>query len=291
MEEQEPKPVDPIAAQADRLEKALADLEARKRAAAEMAAKNAPQIERLKALEAKLEALPQQERREVLDALGIRQVSAAPKPISPLRGGGFVSAPKPQTMPPRWPMWLSLPSVELWQAVLLSLGVEPDDAFRKAAMGNQPTSHLQPRHLSGEFFQRRQDCFRALSDRGPIRPQSFYSGALRDPACPVLLADVSAFLSASGYAVPDELSPDAFVNKGPTIKRDALIAKYERAWTTIERDLRDGSSNGLSAAAKAEVHGMWFEAAALAWAERNGKYTPPEAMTRKKATPFDGLAD
>jgi hypothetical protein len=206
MDEQQSTPLDPIAAQADRLEKALAELEARKQAAAEMAAKSTPHLERLTALQARLEALPQNERREVLDAIGLQKVSAAPKPITPLRGGGFVGRPAPQRQPARWALWLIIPRVELWQAVLLSLGIEPDGSLKAEACGRVPDGPQSINRLSREFFSRREDCVRALSTDGPIRPQGpLYSGILQSPRCPVLLAEVAVFLAKVGASVPAEM--------------------------------------------------------------------------------------
>jgi len=95
MTSDEPKPVDPLADHADRLERALADLDARKRDAAALAAEQAPQMERLRALQAKLEALPQPDRREVLDAVGLHHVSCAPVPLKPITGGSVRTAPAP----------------------------------------------------------------------------------------------------------------------------------------------------------------------------------------------------
>lgn len=217
-DEQEPKPVDPIAAQADRLEKALADLDARKRAAAELEAKNAPHRERLRALEAQVAALPQSERRVVLDAMGRHSVSAAPTPIEPVSQSGFIGAQPPRYQPPRWPLWQSVPKVELWQAVLLTLGIEPTEALKTEARDPEPKSHLQRGRLPHDFFERRRACFLALSTEGPIRPQGpLYSGMLRDARCPVLLAEVAAFLARAGFIVPSEANAteDASAQTGP----------------------------------------------------------------------------
>jgi hypothetical protein len=210
----EPTPLDPFAAQADRLEKALAELEARKKAAAEMAAKSAPHLERWTALQAQLQALPQNERRGVLDAIGLHKVSAVPQPITRLRGGGFVGRPAPQRQPARWALWLTIPRVELWQAVLLSLGIEPDDSLEAEACGRVPDEPLSFNRLSREFFSRREDCLRALSTEGPIRPQgSLYVGMLQSPRCPVLLAEVAAFLARIGATVPIEMQATPAVTK------------------------------------------------------------------------------
>lgn len=64
------------------LEEALAEMEASQTAAAKLRARQAPELiaEAVKrtALNARLAALPQKERREVLNAAGLNHVSAAP---------------------------------------------------------------------------------------------------------------------------------------------------------------------------------------------------------------------
>jgi hypothetical protein len=72
-----------------------------------------------------------------------------------------------------------------------------------------------------------------------------------------------------------------------SLKRVAMLQKHERAWPTIEADLRHANENGLSAAAKAKAHGYWHEEPALEWAQRNGKLlTPPTSRTATAHTPF-----
>ena len=84
------------------LEDALAELEAKKAQTAEYLAKHAPEIEaataKRNALNAKLAALSQEERRQVLDAAGLKHVSAAPEPITPLRGSSYRPPNKPPEM-------------------------------------------------------------------------------------------------------------------------------------------------------------------------------------------------
>ena len=119
---------DKSSSQADRLEQALRGLDASKRAAADMAASIEPELERLATLNEQLEALPQSERRQVLDAMGLKHVSAAPKPITPLRGSSYTPPNKPPE-PPRidWRYWGHIPEVKQWEACALSLNINPDN--------------------------------------------------------------------------------------------------------------------------------------------------------------------
>jgi hypothetical protein len=60
-------------------------------------------------------------------------------------------------------------------------------------------------------------------------------------------------------------------DRGPKVKRNALIDQNRPQWPSVERDLRDGSSNGLSDDARADEWGWWYEGDAKAWAEKRGK--------------------
>ena len=58
--------------------------------------------------------------------------------------------------------------------------------------------------------------------------------------------------------------------RGGEVKKGALIAKYKARWPTIETDIKRGSENGLSAAAKSTRSGWWHDEAAADWAQVNG---------------------
>lgn len=100
---------------------------------------------------------------------------------------------------------------------------------------------------------------------------------VRSPRIPSGLAE--AVLSGS----PRESTPDA-EDQEPLLKRRALIEKYRRQWKSIERDLKDAGENGLSAAAKSDKHGYWFELRAVAWARKNGKYLDPANTAQRQNT-------
>jgi hypothetical protein len=88
--------------------------------------------------------------------------------------------------------------------------------------------------------------------------------------------------SASDQAEPGKAPLE---NRGGVMKREALIAKHIKQWPTIDRDLRDASSNGLSKAAKAPNYAQWFEVAALDWARQRGKLSEAGAQ----ATPVNSV--
>jgi len=191
---------DEIKSPADLLEQALLDLENRKKAAADKSAEMAPELERLAALQAKLEALPQKERREVLDAMGLKHVSAAPPPITPVRGTG--RAPFRQPSPANWNKWKFIPKCELWKGVCLSLDIEPDE--EKHGMRSWLQSRLGvPYGFPADFAERLQIAQANVSTNGPIQPQNLYVGALNNPHAEVLLSEVSAAAICWGWTLPE----------------------------------------------------------------------------------------
>lgn len=113
------------------LEDALAELEAKKTQTAEYAAKHAPELEaamaKQNALNERLAALTQKERREVLDAAGLKHISAAPPPLEPIRSS-YTQPRTPAALPAiDWRYWRHMPEVKQWEACALSLNINPDN--------------------------------------------------------------------------------------------------------------------------------------------------------------------
>ena len=113
------------------LEDALAELEAKKAQTAEYLAKHAPEIEaatvKRNALNVKLAALTPKERRKVLDAAGLKHISAAPPPIEPISSS--YTKPRTPAAPPAvdWHYWRHMPEIRQWEACALSLNINPDN--------------------------------------------------------------------------------------------------------------------------------------------------------------------
>ena len=126
-------------------------------------------------------------------------VSNAPEPITPVRGGSW--AP-PKLRPARWQVWRLMPSTALWQAVCLSLDIEPDEHFKDdATRAQSPYSRLP-----ADYWDRLMVCQANVSTNGPIYPQgSLYRGMLTSPRCPVALAEVAAFAIDCDWPIPDAM--------------------------------------------------------------------------------------
>lgn len=296
------------------LEDALAEMEASNAKAAELRAKNAPELiadaVARSALNARLNALPQAQRRQVLDAAGLKHVSAAPPPITPLTGrGASYNQPRPKPAAPAidWPFWKAMRTVKLWQACALIVGIDPDtlEPHPQAVMAGPGAGPV----FDGKCFPsvdvraRFDKALRLAANAvsymdGPIYPKGQpRPGNIREKD--VLLSEVVAFFVSCEWAnIPEPLhgitapkgnqkppAPIAVEQKemtakaaptGPrlSITKAALITQHKHEWPTIEGDIRGASENGLSKAAKAGARD-WYEDAAMQWARSKNKLIQP----------------
>lgn len=151
------KPADPVS-----LEQALIDATARAKAYADREEERAIEADKRDKLQSQLEALPQHERRRVLDAIGLHDVSAAPRPIAPIKSS-LSRRPNPFNTEVKgatdWGYWRNVATVEIWQALLLSLNIEPtgkgwllDNAPGRT--GDIPREYLDRNGLNDEFDRR-----------------------------------------------------------------------------------------------------------------------------------------
>ena len=112
------------------LENALAEMEANIAKAAELQVKQLPELEaetaKQNALDLRLAALSQSQRRQVLNEAGLRHISAAPPPITPLKGSSYrLPIKRPFEQPIDWRYWRHMPEVKQWEACALSLNIDP----------------------------------------------------------------------------------------------------------------------------------------------------------------------
>ena len=176
--------------------------------------------------------------------------------------------------------WLTIDGWTIGEAAYLLNAIDPQTLNRWAALNG------------GRLAVRFPEQFKAVQ---ALLRRAAEAGALRFPALPT---DVIEWAMTKNLRLPAPLVPDGAVvhggrwfnhgaraedgdsreaepSAGPVsahrIKRAALIERHARQWPSIERDLKDASTNGLSTDAKAVGVGWWQEDKALTWATERGK--------------------
>lgn len=120
-------------------------------------------------------------------------------------------------------------------------------------------------------------------------------------AFPCTLAELRAFVAENGFLGcidEDNLreviavkakSPQPF-DQGATLKKNEMVTKYKRIWSTIERDLREAPDNGLLEEAAAIEYGYWVVEQCLTWARSRRKLDGENRPTvAAPANPWTGL--
>jgi hypothetical protein len=110
-------------------------------------------------------------------------------------------------------------------------------------------------------------------DKGKGRFPLEQGAATREHLDLLKAAELDAWLLESvGYGFPAAAPLEPPRDRGRRVKRKVLLSDNARRWQTIERDLRDAAKNGLSADAKDESRGWWWEGSAREWARKRGKW-------------------
>jgi hypothetical protein len=149
------------------------------------------------------------------------------------------------------PLW-RIPCTKLWFRKSELLRVDPLDGFNHAIVVDP--GHSTPD--SGGLFV----FFAADEDEPPTR----------------------APVATERHAAPHDSRPAATVPK-LGMSRSGLVKAHLHEWPTMERDMKDASTNGLAAAGKTGSR-HWDEAAALQWARAKGK------LKGNAVNPGDALA-
>lgn len=130
------------------------------------------------------------------------QISKAPPPISPLRGGGFIPRKTETDRQPRWHKWCLMPEIKEWEAVALSLNIEPGkiDLNSNAWMGAE-----HPFDESEEFIDRLMILKNHSSNRAHF-PTPCKLNMANWYECEVRLDEFAAWCIHVGFEIPPELS-------------------------------------------------------------------------------------
>lgn len=149
-------------------------------------------------------------------------------------------------------------------------GLDPKEAvkrFRLAHSKRELAIHQSGSHFPLEVGETIRD-FLDTVEVGELDAWLRESAGYGFPNC----EGASVPLPAASATVTQQPAPD----RGRHLKRAALIAENMSRWPTVERDLKDAATNGLSSAAKDTTKvGWWWEGSALDWARARQKVDEP----------------
>ncbi len=130
------------------------------------------------------------------------KISKAPEPISPLRGGGYIPKPNKSERLPRWNKWRLMPEVKEWEAVALSLNIEPGEIKTD---GNAWMGAAHPFSEGEEFNDRLTILNKHVSNRTHF-PTPCILNMANWYQCEVRLDEFAEWCAHVGFAIPSELS-------------------------------------------------------------------------------------
>lgn len=154
-------------------------------------------------------------------------VSKAPKPITPTRGGTSRSAVREgvhMDRVPNWNTWKHVPIAPLWEAVALSLAIDP--RLVSFMSGEWMVGSTKRLFDEGQVFDDRMLVARAAVGRVFPSPSA---GLGRTDDLEVQLADFGTWAESIEWTLPDEFPRD----------RSAGLAKWKHEDLWSERDLCD----------------------------------------------------
>lgn len=199
---------------------------------------------------------------------------------------------------PDWELWGEMRRLRLWQAVALTLDINPGPPDMTPAAAEKMRRPGELQRLGRDFERRLAIAQSNFSSTGPLVPLEMHQGVLQDPCAMVSMDNFLTFVrglrnpwslppAMSGEPRPDLMpepstsptaatpEPSQHEETSPaqqprfSMARAALVMAHKGRWPTIESDLKDASKNGL-AQAKAGPRD-WDEARALEWARARGK--------------------
>ena len=130
------------------------------------------------------------------------QVSNAPPPITPLRGGGYIPKPSTNDRLPRWNKWRLMPEVKEWEAVALSLNIEPE----KIKTDSNAWMGAAHPFDEGDDFNDRLEILKKHASNRTYFPTPCILNMANWYQCEVRLDEFAAWCIHVGFAIPPELS-------------------------------------------------------------------------------------
>jgi hypothetical protein len=153
-----------------------------------------------------------------------------------------------------------------WEEKRLIAAVHTNDLLSAPANVNAPDVHTKISVGSLLPWLVRIGNFDALvKGLTPSTPKKLRGTSLAGP-----IQSPNSGIDAKSTSAPTESAPGSPIF---SVRRSAMIAQYAAKWPTIEADLKDAASNGLSKAKAGQRD--WNEAVALEWARSRNKLIKP----------------
>lgn len=126
---------------------------------------------------------------------------------------------------PNWSVWANVPRLKLWEAVALSLNIDPQQV-RFNRNGWMAGPGRGPSIDEGQDFDDRMTVAQAnVSLTGPLIPNQLYQGVLEDRSAVVKLSEFGALANSIKWQLPDDF-PCAPSNETPEQRRTRIKRKH-----------------------------------------------------------------
>jgi len=139
-------------------------------------------------------------------------------PITPLRISKLESSRSPS--PANWNKWQFIPKCQIWEAVCLTLDIEPDKKRHDIQNWLKHRRNV-PYGLPAEFSYRLEIALANVSTKGRIHPP-LYQGALHNPKAEVMLSEVVSAAIVWGWSLPDPMRSIIKANIKSSLANDTL---------------------------------------------------------------------
>lgn len=178
---------------------------------------------------------------------------------------------------PVFEYWSQYPALAIWEIATLMKGYEP------RLLGDVVVN------ADGDGLDTSVEV-RILCDAVQVGQLVGYQvqGGLDPRETKIEVSSLLHWLRARGYAeMAVQLAAHQLpLERGPILKKRVLLSKHQARWPGMSNDFQHANENGLSATAKAEGHGNWYENDALDWARTHGKLLDLASKSATPASPF-----
>lgn len=207
----------------------------------------------------------------------ISRKSNAPRPATILSGSGNSHHRKTTPKPANWDVWRFVPKCALWEAICLTLDIEPDSV--KEEILRWITRYIDtPAGMSQDFVNRLKIARSNLSANGPIFLLQLNQGISGSPHADVSLPNMGAFAMRTGWLIPKALMDLAEAQAAKIASTSSAIVNSKHALKNRAQELDAEIASAKKNATDAnDHHSVWNALRDIAleqYGSFNGEMTP-----------------